>query len=236
MTYEHTFIDVLTLGMWAANCYVVGDRGRGTAFVVDPGQGGNAPVQQILADRGVRCEAVLLTHGHLDHLWAVPELVADLDVEVRMHADDRWLWDSPAAAFGAPPQMLKTQFGLDWDPPTDHLQTFDDGDTMRLAGMAVTARHTPGHTPGSSVFLTADAGPDPVMLSGDLIFAGSVGRTDFPRGSAAVQTESLRRIVVPQPDPTRILSGHGPETTVGTERHTNPFLAGLRGDSATADA
>lgn len=218
------FIDKLTLGMWAANCYVVGDAEAGTAFVVDPGQGGDGPVQQVLEDRGVRCEAILLTHGHLDHLWSAPAIAEDLDVPIRMHAEDRWLWDSPAAAFGAPPAMLREQFDLDWDPPTDRLETFGDDAVMTLAGMRVLARHTPGHTPGSSVFLTD--GPDgaPVLLSGDLVFAGSVGRTDFPRGSWEEQAASIHRVVLPLPDPTRIISGHGADTTVGDERRTNPFL------------
>ncbi|CAN5662435.1 MBL fold metallo-hydrolase [soil metagenome] len=218
------FIDTLNLGMWAANCYVVGNLETQTAFVVDPGQGGDGPVQQVLADRGVTCEAVLLTHGHLDHLWAVPELVADLDVEVRMHADDRWLWDSPAAAFGEEPEMLKSQFDLDWNPPTAHLQTFVDGHTMSLAGMKVTARHTPGHTPGSSVFITTDFAEDPLLISGDLIFAGSIGRTDFPRGSYEQQALAIQQVVLPLEDATRIVSGHGPETTVGEEKRTNPFV------------
>ncbi|HUG83814.1 MAG TPA: MBL fold metallo-hydrolase [Euzebya sp.] len=218
-----TFIETLTLGMWAANCYIIGDRETQTAFVVDPGQGGDGPVQQILADRGVTCEAILLTHGHLDHLWAVPQLARDLDVGVRLHEEDLWLWHSPAAAFGSSPEMLRSQFGLDWDPPTDRLQTFADGHRMTLAGMPITAKHTPGHTPGSSVFLT-DVGVDPVLVSGDLIFAGSVGRTDFPRGSSAVQDRSIERVVLPLPDQTVIISGHGPATTVGAERASNPFV------------
>ena len=222
-----TFIDVLTLGMWQANCYVIGDTEAGRATVIDPGQGGDGPVQGLLDQRGVTCEAILLTHGHLDHLWAVPDLVAQLDVPVRMHADDTWLWESPAAAFGEQPDMLRTQFGLEWTPPTEHLETFADGQSMTIGGITFTARHTPGHTPGSSVFITDDVGPDPVMISGDLIFAGSVGRTDFPRGSRETQDLSLRRVVLPQPDQTRIISGHGPETTVGTERRTNPFLLAI---------
>ena len=220
-----TFVDMLTLGMWAANCYVVGDRDRGTAFVVDPGQGGDGPVQEVLAERGVTCEAILLTHGHLDHLWSVPELVRELDVPVRMHAEDRWLWDSPAAAFGAPPEMLRAQFGIEWAPPTDALETFTANQTMTVAGMRVRVRHTPGHTPGSSIFITDDLGEDPVAITGDLIFAGSVGRTDFPRGSFAELARSIHREVLPLDDATRIVSGHGPETTVGEERQTNPFVA-----------
>ncbi|MGI9018288.1 MAG: MBL fold metallo-hydrolase [Euzebya sp.] len=222
--YQDTFIEVLTLGMWAANCYVIGNSQLGSAFVVDPGQGGDGPVQQILTDRGVRCEAILLTHGHLDHLWSVPELVRDLDVGVRMHADDRWLWDSPAAAFGAPQAAMEQQLGLDWNPPTDRLETFVDGQTMTVAGLGVHTMHTPGHTPGSSVFLVDGLDEDPVLISGDLIFAGSVGRTDFPRGSWPDQAKSIHRVVLPLPDATRMLSGHGEATTVGIERHTNPFV------------
>ncbi|CAN5241809.1 MBL fold metallo-hydrolase [soil metagenome] len=216
-------IEKLTLGMWAANCYIIGNAETGTAFVVDPGQGGDGPVQQALADRGLTCEAVLLTHGHLDHLWSAPEIARDLDVPIRMHADDRWLWDSPAAAFGAPPDSLKSQFDLDWDPPTERLETIEDGQTMTVAGLPVTVRHTPGHTPGSSVFLT-DLGGQPLLVSGDLIFAGSVGRTDFPRGSWDQQAQSIHRVVLPLDDETLIISGHGEDTTVGTERATNPFV------------
>lgn len=221
---EGTFIDVLTLGMWAANCYIVGNTNTGTAFVVDPGQGGDGPVQKVLADRGVTCEAILLTHGHLDHLWAVPELVRSLDVGVRLHAEDRWLWDSPAAAFGAPDGALEAQFGLIWDPPTDRLETFTDGQTMTVAGLQVQARHTPGHTPGSSVFLTDGLERERVLISGDLIFQGSVGRTDFPRGSSDQQARAIHRVVLPLPPATRIVSGHGEQTTVEAERATNPFV------------
>ncbi|MGH3664584.1 MAG: MBL fold metallo-hydrolase [Egibacteraceae bacterium] len=221
------FIEGYTLGLWQANCYLLGDPEAGMAVVVDPGQGGAPVVSERLAVHGLRCEALLLTHGHLAHLWAVPELAAELDVPVFLHTDDRWLWDDPAAAFGdLPPGALQTQFGLDWDPPTEHLQTLTDGDTLRLAGSRITVRHTPGHTPGSSVFLL-DLEGDPLLLSGDLVFAGSVGRTDFPRGSFQQQMASIERVVLPLDDATRVLSGHGEETTVGAERRTNPFLRNL---------
>jgi glyoxylase-like metal-dependent hydrolase (beta-lactamase superfamily II) len=223
------FITGTALGMWQANCYVLGDVEAGTAVVVDPGQGAQDWVAEQLAARGVRCEAVLLTHGHLDHLWAVPEVVAGLDAPVLLHVDDRYLWDDPAKAFGnLPPGALEAQFGLVWDPPDDALETFTDGTTFSFAGLAITARHTPGHTPGSSVFLLTDTGQDdPLLLSGDLIFAGSVGRTDFPRGSAEQQMDAIARVVLPLDDATLILSGHGGETTVGTERATNPFLRAI---------
>lgn len=223
------FVEGYVLGMWQANCYIVGDRELGSAVVVDPGQDAGATVVERLDANGVTCEAILLTHGHLDHVWSAPELANKLDVPVFLHGDDRWLWDDPASAFGNfPPGALEAQFGLDWRPPSERLETLRDEMTLELAGMSLEVRHTPGHTPGSSVFLLTDTGADdPLLLSGDLIFAGSVGRTDFPRGSFEQQNESIKRVVLPLDDATRILSGHGPETTVGEERRTNPFVVPL---------
>jgi hydroxyacylglutathione hydrolase len=221
------YIEGMALGAWQANCYILGDEELGRAVVIDPGEGATAVVQERLEARNVTCEAVLLTHGHLDHIWSVPDLVARFDAPVLLHEGDRYLWDDPARAFGnLPPGALEAQFGFTWDPPHDALETFTDGTTFTLAGARIEARHTPGHTPGSSVFLLTDTGEDdPLLLSGDLIFAGSVGRTDFPRGSWEEQMESLKRVVLPLDDATWILSGHGAETTVGKERATNPFLA-----------
>jgi len=225
------YLEGFPLGMWQANCYLLGDVEEGTCVVVDPGQDATAAVEARLAARGARCEAILLTHGHLDHVWSVPDLARRLDVPVLLHPADRWLWDDPAAAFGnLPPGALRAQFGLDWDPPTERLEDLRDGQTLRLAGCALEVRHTPGHTPGSSVFLLNDTGRDaPLLLSGDLIFAGSVGRTDFPRGSSDEQMASIARSVLPLPDPTVVASGHGPQTTVGEERRSNPFLRDLVG-------
>lgn len=220
------FLDGFALGVWQANCYLLGDLELGTCVVVDPGQGGEQAVTAALERRGVRCEAILLTHGHLDHLWSAPALAEALDVEVRLHAADRYLWDDPAAAFGnLPPGALEQQFGLRWEPPDERLVPYADGDRLSHAGMTIEARHTPGHTPGSSVFLLRDGvAADPVLLSGDLLFAGSIGRTDFPRGSWEDQMASIERVVLPLPDATEVHSGHGPATTVGRERATNPFL------------
>lgn len=223
------FCDRVVLGMWQANCYVLGDASLGTAVVVDPGQDGGPDVLRLLASRGAGCEAILLTHGHIDHIWSVPELARRLDVPVLLHPGDRWLWDDPAAGFGdLPPDTLRTQLGLDWDPPTERLEDLRDGQTLSFAGMRLRVRHTPGHTPGSCVFHLADAsGDDPLLLSGDLIFAGSVGRTDFPRGSWQDQMDAIARVVLPLEDRTVVRSGHGPQTTVGVERATNPFLRSL---------
>jgi hydroxyacylglutathione hydrolase len=234
------FVLGMPLGRWQTNCFLVGDRERGTGVVIDPGESGAEAVPQMLQQAGVRCEAVLLTHGHLDHFWAVPDLARSLDVPVFLHADDRWLWDDPGAGFGTlPPGALEQAFGIAWDPPTDHLQEVADHQRLTFAGLDFTVRHTPGHTPGHVTYLgaglsgapvtfalgAADAGSDDVLFSGDLIFAGSVGRTDFPRGSSQELLRSIVDTVLPLEDDTLILSGHGPDTTVGRERATNPFVA-----------
>lgn len=226
------------LGRWQTNCYLIGDRARGTAVVVDPGEGGEDAVPPLLEQAGVSCEAILLTHGHLDHLWAVPSLARQLDVPVLLHPDDRWIWDDPAAAFGAPPELLAQQFGLDWDPPTEHLQEVRDGARLSFGGIRYDVQHNPGHTPGHVTYLgrelaevpvtfplgDAESASEDVLFSGDLVFAGSIGRSDFPRGDTRELFRSLVATVLPLEDDTLILSGHGPDTTVGHERATNPFL------------
>lgn len=229
MAAAERFVEGFASGMWQANCFLLGDAGEGRCVIVDPGQEAAEAVRERLAGRGVAADAILLTHGHLDHLWAVPELADELDVPVLLHPDDRWIWDEPQKAFGEelPAEVLEQQFGLRWQPPTHRLHDIRDSQTLRFAGLSFEVRHTPGHTPGSSVFLATDLHPDePVLVSGDLLFAGSVGRTDFPRGSWGAQQESLARVVLPLDDDTLVLPGHGPETTVGRERAANPYLAG----------
>lgn len=238
------FVVGVPLGRWQTNCYVVGDRSRGECVVIDPGETGAKAVPPILEQTGTTATAILLTHGHLDHFWAVPELARALDVPVLLHRDDRWLWDDPLAGMGQfPPearhQILEQQFGLVWDPPTDLLDEVTDRQSLSFAGVEFEVRHNPGHTPGHVTYLgkslddadvdfalarQVDAAGD-VLFSGDLIFAGSVGRTDFPRGSTRDLLRSLVDTVLVLEDETLILSGHGPQTTVGAERATNPFVA-----------
>ena len=226
MTAEGRFIESFALGQWQANCYLLGDRSRGTAVVVDPGEGGVEPITERLDANGVTCEAVLCTHGHLDHLWTAPDLAAAYGVPVLLHADDTWLYENPAAAFGdLPVSVLEQQFGLRWAPDADALSTFTDGAVFSFGGFQLTAHHTPGHTPGNSVFLIDDTpSGTPLLLSGDLLFAGSVGRTDLAGGDWDTQETSLRRVILPLDDATVVAPGHGPQSTIGAERRTNPHL------------
>lgn len=226
------------LGRWQTNCYLVGDREMGTAVVVDPGEHGAEQVPALLEAAGVSCAAIALTHGHLDHLWAVPELARGLQVPVLLHPGDRWLWDDPAAAFGAPPELLERSFGLRWDPPTEHLREVTDGTRLELAGVRFDVVHNPGHTPGHVTYLAhgltgapvtfalgdADEASDTVLFSGDLVFAGSIGRTDLARGSTSDIQRSLVATLTPLEGDTLILAGHGPDTRVARELATNPFV------------
>lgn len=240
------FIIGVTLGRWQTNCFLVGDRTTGKCVVVDPGEGGAEAVPDLLERLNATCEAILLTHGHIDHVWAVPELAERLDAPAFLHPEDRWLWEAPLAIMGDIPapqrrQVLRDNLGLDWTGDTDCLVDVSDHDRLTYAGIDFTVRHNPGHTPGHVTFLGHDLGnaqiafeqgqPEPsddVLFSGDLIFAGSVGRTDFPRGNTEHLLASIRDTVLPLEDDVLVLSGHGPHTTVGRERSTNPFVAQAR--------
>ena len=226
------------LGRWQTNCYVVGDRDLGRAVLVDPGETAEAQALAMLASVDATCEAILLTHGHLDHLWGVPDLARALEVPVLLHGDDRWLWDDPAAAFGAPLDVLGEQLGFTWDPPTEYLRTVTDGQRLDLAGVRFDVAHNPGHTPGHVTYLgrelagasitfplgDAEQASADVLFSGDLLFAGSIGRTDLARGSMEDMLRSLVSTILPLDEDILVLSGHGPDTTVRYEREVNTYL------------
>ncbi|WP_238445706.1 MBL fold metallo-hydrolase [Salsipaludibacter albus] len=235
-------VTAVVLGRWQTNCVVISDHATRRAVVVDPGEGGAEQLPPVLARLDVEAEAILLTHGHLDHLWSAPALAEHLDVPVHLHPADRWLWDDPGAGLGLPggpsPRVLADQLGLRWDPADERLRDLAEGQRLDLAGVGISVAHTPGHTPGSVTFLLHDvagadvalavgrdqSAPAEVLLSGDLLFAGSIGRVDLPGGDMDQMTDSLRRHLPALADDTLVVSGHGPDTTIGHERSTNPFV------------
>jgi len=213
-------VEGYTVGRWQSNTYIAAARNGEGAVVIDPGEDAGPLVAERLAALGLTAEAVLLTHGHLDHIWAAKDVCDATGVEAWIHPDDRWLLDDPGRALGVL-GMPKLQIGV---PET--LNDLSDGLRLSFGGLDLEVRHTPGHTPGHCVFLT-----DGIVFSGDLIFQGSIGRTDFPRGSLEDLMESIRRVILSLDDDVVILSGHGTETNVGAERRTNPFvLADARGE------
>ena len=212
-------------GSFQTNCWLVATGPGSEALVVDPGQDALPGIAELCARHRLKPVAALLTHGHLDHLWTVAPLAGANGIPAFVHPADRHLLTDPLAGF-AP--EARAAFGWLRLQEPDDVRELADGQVLDLAGLRVTVDHTPGHTPGHVTFrLPAEAAEPPRLLAGDLVFAGSIGRTDLPGGSMREMLASLATRFLTLPDETVVLPGHGPETTVGRERADNPFLADL---------
>jgi hydroxyacylglutathione hydrolase len=222
-------------GSFAANCYLVAAAPGEQCLIIDPGQDAAAGIEEITERYRLQPAAVLLTHGHVDHIWSVAPVCGARNIPAYIHPDDRALLSDPARGLGLRPgQQLFA--GLTFTEPDD-VRELTDAAVLDLAGVRVTVDHAPGHTPGSVTFRLPAAGAEPgTLFSGDLLFAGSIGRTDLPGGDHATILDSLARVCLPLPDETSVLAGHGPQTTIGTERRGNPFLAGLTAPSGSNPA
>ena len=206
-------------GAFAANCYIVAPAAGEECVIVDPGQDAGPGIEELLAEHRLKPAAVLLTHGHLDHVWSVAPVCGAKDIPAYIHPADRALLSDPAKGFplGVGQQLLG---GLTFSEPDD-VRELADGITLNLVGLSIVVDHAPGHTQGSVTFRLPGT-----LFSGDLLFAGSIGRTDLPSGDYPTILRSLGRVLT-LPDETLVLSGHGPRTTIGAERHSNPFLQGI---------
>ncbi len=266
-------------GSFAANCYVLAAEPGAECVIIDPGQDAEAGIEEILAEHRLKPAAVLLSHGHIDHVWSVAPVCGARDIPAFIHPADRELLSDPAKGFplGVGQQLFG---GLEFTEPDD-VRELTDGLTLDLVGLSIVVDHRPGHTRGSVTYglpgeLTRSSGldcaidplgargdgvsprgargvwgdgfssargsggwlppekntgspggrpPGGTLFSGDLLFAGSIGRTDLPGGDDVAMAASLRR-TMELPDETIVLAGHGPQTTIGAERHSNPFLKG----------
>ena len=221
---------------FGTNCYVLAPGPGEECLVVDPGIGVEETLRDVLEEHRLRPAAVLLTHGHIDHVYSVAPVCGG-DTAAYVHSDDRYrLHDPLSGVMPGTLAMLEQQFGRQatWREPERVIEV-RDGETLTLAGLDVGVLHAPGHTEGSVMFgldavpagLPEDEGLDRTMVSGDVLFAGSIGRTDLPGGDDAAMRRSLRDVVLPLPDSTLVLTGHGPATTMRRERASNPYLQGL---------
>lgn len=221
------FITGFPAGSWQTNCLVIAPGEGEDCLVVDPGQASLGQLEDILTEHRLRPVAVLLTHGHIDHVWSVAPLTAGRGIPAFIHPDDRYRLADPAgSSFAAARESLlaMTQGALELTEPDD-VRPLQSGESLDLAGVTLRVDHAPGHTEGSVTFLAdRDANRPPVLVSGDLLFAGSIGRTDLAGGDPEAMMASLERVILPLDDDTVVMPGHGPTTTIGEERAGNPFL------------
>ena len=211
-------------GAFAANCYLVAPAPGEECVIIDPGQDAQRGIEEPLDRYRLKPIAVLLTHGHIDHMWSVAPVCGAKGIPAYIHPDDREMLADPARGMSL---MAKQQFlgGMTFSEPDD-VKALRDEEIIPLAGLSFRVGHTPGHTPGSVTFRSAEDDVD-ALFTGDLLFAGSIGRTDLPGGDHETILRSLARTLT-LPDATVVLPGHGPTTTIGDERTTNPFLTGLK--------
>lgn len=210
-------VEMLPLGMFQSNCYIVSCSETGEGVIIDAGDEGEIILATV--DRmHVRVKAILETHGHIDHVSALGEVVPALGVPVCMHKHEIPVYETI--------DHHATMFGLATPKRVTIDRLLEDGEEIPIGKLTAKVIHTPGHSPGSVSYHFPDESP-PRIIVGDVLFKGSIGRTDLPGGSYGTIIETLINVFLPLPDDTIVYSGHGPETTIGEEKRFNPFLAPL---------
>jgi glyoxylase-like metal-dependent hydrolase (beta-lactamase superfamily II) len=205
-------IDHRTVGPFEENCYLVADETSGRAVLIDPGDEGDRIIEMVRAS-GATLDAIWLTHAHVDHIGAIAAVRRTYDVPVWLHPLDLPYYATMSA-------RAAEMYGVPFEQPDGPDRELADGDLLRCGKLEFTVMHVPGHAPGLVSF-----NGDGVAFGGDLLFAGSIGRTDLPLGSPADMDASLERFAS-LPDDVVVFPGHGPRTTIGRERQSNPFLTG----------
>jgi len=220
-------VDRIVARYFATNCWVIASGTKQECVIVDPGIGEPSLVREIrelVASHQLKISAILVTHGHLDHSFSIAPLQSDVNGgKVLVHRSDRDLLGDPTLALGpAGMQMFKElseRYGATFQEPSD-IQLLNDDQVIDLAGLKMRIINTPGHTPGSIIAVVNDTH----LISGDTLFAGSIGRTDLPRGSAEDMQISLREKIAVLPGDLAVLPGHGDPTTIAQELRSNPYL------------
>ena len=222
-------IEGLPLWLAETNAWIVAPNGPGGECVLIDAPPDPTSILQRIAHHELKLVALLSTHGHVDHIGGVTEVVKAQEdpaaVPVHIHDLDRHMLLDPVGTSGTLGELLAYE-DIDLEPP-ELIAGLEDGERVSGAGMTFTALHTPGHTQGSTCFLLEVEGEAPILFSGDHLFKGSIGRTDLPGGSHEELLASMAEKILPLADEVHVLPGHGPTTTVGHERRNNPFLLDL---------
>lgn len=220
-------------GPWGTNCYVAATGPGSECVVIDPGKDAAGGVAQVVREQRLKPVAVLATHGHVDHIWCVAPVAGAYDATAYIHPADRHLLTDPMAGISRESAGMLLGSGHEFVEPDD-VAELGDGTTLELAGLRFAVDHTPGHTEGSVTFRSPYEQQDvaEIMFSGDLLFAGSIGRTDLPGGDHPTMLRSLREKVLTLRDDIVVLPGHGEQTSIGRERATNPFLLELQDEGS----
>lgn len=215
-------------GPWGTNCYVVATGAGQECVVVDPGKDAASGVADVVREHRLKPVSVLVTHGHIDHMWCVAPVSGTYDATAFIHPADRHLLSDPMAGMSAETAGMLLGGKYEFAEP-DNVSELADGQALELAGLEFVVDHTPGHTPGSVTFRTPYQQDEvtEIMFSGDLLFAGSIGRTDLPGGDHPTMLRSLANKILPLADTIVVLPGHGEQTSIARERATNPFLLDL---------
>ena len=211
---KNLILKTLAVGPLEANCYILAASSPGPALVIDPG-GDETRIAAVLKDLGLAPAALVLTHGHLDHLGAAAALKRSTGAPLAVHRRDAGLLTGSALGFFLPGLAA---------PAVSPDRLLDDGDTLEAGGLQLQVLYTPGHSPGSICLFLPRSGSPGIVFTGDTLFAGGVGRTDFPGGSYEELIRSISSRLLAFPDETVVYPGHGPATTIGEEKKGNPFL------------
>ena len=215
-------IESFAAPMFATNCWIIAPAPKSECIIVDPGMPDvSHQVEAIIDEFRLKPVAVVATHGHLDHTFSIQPIADGYGIPVRIHSEDRRLLAAPQYAHGA--EFMATLSQMSFSEPREVIE-MRNGDVFSLLDLTFTAIHAPGHTRGSVMYVINDE----VLVSGDVLFKGSIGRTDLPTGSHHEMMETLKKKVLPLSDDLRVLTGHGDETTIKWERKTNPYLKELQ--------